>query len=369
MTEPNGLSPFKPVFSSKVPNAAKNGENVEFFVESTKNGSERATVVIRVHEDFVWLLHCLKTQDNVTSIIFPPLPAQPTTSLQAAEKKTKKQAGEKAKILVGDNYDEHCRAYEKFLDLCTQHPRLGHSNVLQAFAFEKDPPAKVKVKRNFFEAVTKAVDDIRLANYKDNDESFQQIRVNNNENLKNMKEASNRFQQIVNSEHRISNLYRDIHDGVKALAASDENTMKTDSLFQLFGSALEHSSEESNVIAINRQRSLGAVLQLYSGFAKSEHEMLQKRVQKMVELENAKKTFEKAKPQKKQQAEETMKRLERELNDMTELAKPELERHNRQRLLTMQSALVQLADSEIKNARDGLAVFTKLYSDVQKVQL
>lgn len=64
---------------------------------------------------------------------------------------------------------------------------------------------------------------------------------------------------------------------------------------------MEHTGEESHVIAVNRQRSLGAALQLYSGFAISEHEMLQKRVQKMVDLENAKKSFEKAKQQKKQQ--------------------------------------------------------------------
>jgi len=55
------------------------------------------------------------------------------------------------------------------------------------------------------------------------------------------------------------------------------------------------------VLAENRQRTLGAALQLYSGFADSQHEMLQKRVQKVVELENSKKTFEKAKPQKKKQ--------------------------------------------------------------------
>lgn len=42
-----------------------------------------------------------------------------------------------------------------------------------------------------------------------------------------------------------------------------------------------------------------------------------------------------------------MKKLERELNDMTELAKPELERHNRQRLIAMQKALIHLAESEV----------------------
>jgi len=36
---------------------------------SLQEGSDRAVVVIRIHDDFVWLLHCLKTQDNVTGVI------------------------------------------------------------------------------------------------------------------------------------------------------------------------------------------------------------------------------------------------------------------------------------------------------------
>jgi len=32
----------------------------------------------------------------------------------------------------------HCRAYEKFLELCSVHPRLGRSSILQKFVLEKD---------------------------------------------------------------------------------------------------------------------------------------------------------------------------------------------------------------------------------------
>ena len=42
-----------------------------------------------------------------------------------------------------------------------------------------------------------------------------------------------------------------------------------------------------------------------------------------------------------------MRNIEKELSDMTALAKPEMERHNRQRILAMQSALTQVADSEV----------------------
>ena len=51
-----------------------------------------------------------------------------------------------------------------------------------------------------------------------------------------------------------------------------------------------------------------------------------------------------------QQAEDEMKRLELELNDMTSLAVPELERYNRQRVLTWQSAMVKLCEAEVREA-------------------
>jgi len=69
------------------------------------------------------------------------LPSPPATTLQAAEKQTRKQVGKKATVLIGDNYEEDCKAYEKFLNLCASHPRLGGSKVLQKFLCEKEVSA------------------------------------------------------------------------------------------------------------------------------------------------------------------------------------------------------------------------------------
>ena len=43
-----------------------------------------------------------------------------------------------------------------------------------------------------------------------------------------------------------------------------------------------------------------------------------------------------------------MNKLDRELYDMTALAKPELERYNRQRVLAYQSSLIDMVESEVK---------------------
>ncbi|CAK8684121.1 unnamed protein product [Clavelina lepadiformis] len=300
--ESNGVIPqFRPLYSVKVPNAAKNGEVVEFFVETLKDGDERALVVIRVHDDFVWLLHCLKTQDNVTGIIFPPLPSAPSTSVQAAEKRTKKQMGVNSNVLVGDDYGENFRAYEKFLTLCITHPRLGHSNVLQRFLLEKEAPAKVKIRQGILGTLTKAVDDIRTMNFKDSDNDFHNARINNNENVKHMKEAASAYQKYIDCEHRLSSAYSEIQKALTQIVSDQGNKMKMEELCEVMWRAAEHASEMSHVNATNRQRTMGATLKLYAGYTQSQQEMLNKRVFKLMELEKAKKNYEKAKPQKKQQ--------------------------------------------------------------------
>nr|XP_002121301.1 sorting nexin-5 [Ciona intestinalis] len=367
MTENGVAKQFQPQFTVKVISAAKNGEVVEFFVESTKNGEERANVVIRVHEDFVWLLHCLQTMENVASVIFPPLPERPITSLQAAEKKTKKQVGSKTSVLVGDDYENNCRSYEKFLNLLTNHPRLGNSAVLQKFVREKEAPARVKVRRGIFGVLTKVVDDIKVSNYKDSDESFQQTRVSNTENIKNMKQAAHAFQKIVDTQYRITNAYAEIYSVLQQMSTDCAAPVFSTTLLTPLNEAVQHAIELHNVNATNSQRTLGSTLHLYAGYSQSQHDMLQKRVHKAIELDNSKKIYEKAKPPKKVQAEEAMKKLATELEVMTSLAKPELERYNRQRVLAMQTGLTLLADSEIKNSRDAVAVFTKSCSRVQQI--
>ena len=65
--------------------------------------------------------------------------------------------------------------------------------------------------------------------------------------------------------------------------------------------ASSNASQMTVNTANNFKSTLGNNSQLYAGFANSQHSMLQKRVQKMMELENIKKTFERAKGSKRVQ--------------------------------------------------------------------
>ena len=65
--------------------------------------------------------------------------------------------------------------------------------------------------------------------------------------------------------------------------------------------ASSKASQLTTTTGNNFKFTLGNNCQLYAGFANSQHSMLQKRAQKMAELENIKRTFERAKGSKRVQ--------------------------------------------------------------------
>ena len=65
--------------------------------------------------------------------------------------------------------------------------------------------------------------------------------------------------------------------------------------------ACEYSSKFYKQSAVSQSRKILATVQLHEGFSKSQQDMLQKRIYKAIDLENSRKSFEKAKANKKQQ--------------------------------------------------------------------
>ena len=65
--------------------------------------------------------------------------------------------------------------------------------------------------------------------------------------------------------------------------------------------ACEYSSKQYKKSAVSQSRNILATIQLHEGFSKSQQDMLQKRIYKAIDLENARKSFEKSKASKKQQ--------------------------------------------------------------------
>jgi hypothetical protein len=84
-------------------------------------------VIEREYDDFEFLHHTLTTTHDVTGAIVPPLPPRPALDLSAAEAKAKKQLGTTSRNMRPDDFENECRALEKYLVDVLAHPLFGPS--------------------------------------------------------------------------------------------------------------------------------------------------------------------------------------------------------------------------------------------------
>lgn len=352
--------------------ASKDGDVVKYTIQSketsaSEENDERGHVVVREYDDFEWLDHCIRTQNDIDGVIVPPLHVKLHVTAQATENKTKKQLGNKTKSMLGDEFTNECRYLEKFIQLLLAHPKFCKDENLRKFLVDEELPARVKVKKGILNSWSKTVGEVRFHSYKDNDEDFQNKRDFVNKYSIELKSCSESFVRMVNSLHKVASDLGVFATTVSNAITDGTNTKQLNSLLSQFATCLEKSRESHNVIAINDERTFGFTASLYTIYLDSAKSMFLQRTQKLVKFENATKALEKSKPQNQKELEEAKKTAEREFNDISEKADKEFSRFQRQRVLSFQSSLVRFTEAQISNARDTYAIMAKLSSDIKAI--
>lgn len=364
------LEPFAPRFKVKVTDPVKDGEVIVYTVKTTSlEGSGKDYSVKREYDDFEWLHHLILTQNSIMGVIVPPLPLRPVVDAKKAENKSKKTLGTDSKILMGDDFDKDCKSLEKYLRLLLAHWAFGNDSNLTKFLTVKEAPMKTKVKKGLFEKLSSAMES-RKASHRDVDDYFQKERDKANEYAKIVTETSNNFNKMVNSNQRISCAYGHLSTALNLSAGShnDENNTKTARLLIKFSEVLDDAKHGIDVDVINDENTLGFQLDLASRYTEAVKEMLYNRTCLMVEYEDANKAYQKAKPQKRQEAEDAKKAAEKTFEDCNEVARRELQSHSRQRLLLYSEALATFADAKVKTARDTYALLAKSLSALKQME-
>lgn len=366
----NGVGEHGLSWPVKVLDASKDGEIVKFTIQTNivdDSEEEKGVVVLRQYEDLEWLSHCLIAHNNVDGVVIPPLPPKPMTTVSAAEAKSKKQLGKDAKNMVADEFSRDCRNVEKFLQLVVAHPAFSKDEDLQKFLKEENPPVRSKVKKGLITSLSRAVDDFRHHSHKDLDEEFQKKRDFVEEYTPLTKETYGNFTKMVHSQQRVALAVNDFSSGIMTASAGDDNSTKElKGKFVTFSSALNGVKESLDVMSTNDDNTLGFTLELYSRYMDAAKEMLFRRTCKLVEYENATKALEKAKPKNQEMLQKAKDDAEEAYNSISEAAKKEMIRYNRQRVLSLQASLIQYAESRLKNGRDTYAILAKLLNDMKK---
>ncbi|KAJ8408159.1 hypothetical protein AAFF_G00263870 [Aldrovandia affinis] len=347
--------------SIRVTEALKNVDSLVFVVKSQELSSNQEHHVERTFEDFEWLQHGLFTQEDVTGlqgVIFPPLPAKPVHSQSNSQAKVLKQLGV---LAMGEDWRAYCRALQKYLQQVAAHTTLGKNTALQGFLTHTDPPGKQRVRKGLFNRLSQAVEEKLKENHKDVDDFFQNERDDNLTLTGLSRAATEKFLDMVLAEEKIALACGHFSTSLQVgIGPQEDPTLVAFSKICLkLSEVIDTVKKNFESIAENNLYTLGLALDLDLRYQEAEKEMLFRRTCKLVELENANKNAEKAKPLKKEAMEEIKKAAEKEFDHISTVAKLEIERFRRVRVEVFQQSLVEWCESQLRIAKETSATFAQ----------
>ncbi|XP_029008160.1 sorting nexin-32 [Betta splendens] len=335
----------------KVTEALKDGDALTFLIVSEKLSGTGEYHVHRTYEDLEWLQHNLFSQEDVPGIqgvIFPPLPARPQVNPPA---KAVKQLG----VLALGEWQPYCRALETFLQQVASHGTLCKNKAVETFLTDADPPGKQRARRNLFNRLSQAVEELRKEGHKDVDEFFHAERGRNAVATGGAKNAAERFLDVVLTQQKIAvacgHFSAALHLCVEP--GEDPDKQAFSKLCVKLSEVFESMKKNMMNVAENNVNTLGLGLDLESRYQEAEREMLFRRTCKMVEVENARRNAERAKPVKKAAMEEVKRATEDEFGHISKVAKDEVARFQGSRVQMLQRALVRWCEQQLLTARQS----------------
>lgn len=341
----------------KVTEVVRDGDTLTFLIVSQKLSGTGEYHVDRTYDDFEWLQQRLFSQEDVPGIqgvIFPPLPAKAQVNPSS---KVMKQLG----FLALGEWQPYCKALQTFLRQIAAHSILSKNTAVEVFLTSSDPPGRQRVKKNIFNRLSQAVEEIRKESHKDVDEFFQTERDHNLVLTGCTKTAAERFLEVVQTEQNIAVACGHFSAALHLCVEQGEDPDK-----QAFSKACVKLSEvfesmKKNMtnVAENNVITLGLGLDLESRYQEAEKEMLFRRTCKLVELEAARRNAEKAKPVKKAVMEEVKKAAETEFDHISRVAKQEIARFQAERVELLQQALVQWCEKQLLTAKESADRFNQ----------
>ncbi|XP_026162743.1 sorting nexin-6 isoform X2 [Mastacembelus armatus] len=318
----------------------------------------KETSALSVHGHNIKVTEVLQDGDALTFIIvsqkFPPLPAKPQVNASA---KTMKQLG----FLGLGEWQPHCKALETFLRQVASHGILSKNKAVEIFLTSSDAPGRQRVKKNIFNRLSQAVEELRKEGHKDVDKFFQDERDHNLVLTGCSKNIAERFLDMVLTEQKIAvacgHFSAALHLCVEP--GEDPNTQAFSKVCVKLSDVFESMKKNMMSVAENNVNTLGLGLDLESRYQEAEKEMLFRRTCKLVEVETARRNTEKAKPVKKAAMEEVQKTAEMEFDHICEVAKQEIAQLKGVRVKLLQQALVQWCEKQLLTAKESADQFNQ----------
>ncbi|KAG5274304.1 hypothetical protein AALO_G00134610 [Alosa alosa] len=347
--------------SIRVTEVTADGDALIFTITSQKLNSDVGICVCRTFEDFEWLQQGLFSQEDVSGlqgIIFPPLPGKPVSSSQSqAQAKALKQLGF---LAMGEDWKSYCKALEIYLQQVASHSTLSKNKALDNLLTNSEPPGKQRVHKGIFSRLSHAMVELRKENHKDLDDFFQNERNNILNTTHFSKAATEKFLEVVLTEQRLAvacgHLSTSLH---LCVHQDDPDAANFSKICMKLSEIIDTVKRNFEKVADNNVSTLGLGLDMEYRGQEAKKDMLFRRTCKLVELETATKSAEKAKPNKKAVMEEVKKVIQKDFENLSSIAKEEIGRFNKSRVTLLRSSLVDWCEKQLHTARENQELLSR----------
>jgi len=345
-------------YTITISDASKDGEVIVFSVQTQTNeseASEQGVVVQRQYDDFEYLLHCLGVKHQMTPIVMPPLPPRPVVLPQDSKEKVS------GSIYAGDEYLYDCKRLQRFLQDIADHRFFNEDETLKTFLTEAEAPARAPIKKGILNSLVNMFDSARYLHFKDVDELFQERRDGTSAKLVQTKSCNVVKDKLLDSLSRYSTKYGDLAVICRSSFINldgSESRMISRFLGQFSEMLDEYKLQNQNVYMITNE-TVGLCFELYSRYMQACQDMLFVRTCRMVDLDNATRALEKAKPKNKEQLEIAQEEAAKEFERQSAESKTEFEYFSELRIRHFKEYIGEYADRRYKHHANVCATLTK----------
>ncbi|XP_076870673.1 sorting nexin-5 [Brachyhypopomus gauderio] len=346
--------------SIKISDVSQDGDTLTFAITSQNLSGSGGVCVFRTYEDFVWLQQSLFSQEDVPGlqgVIFPPLPGKPLSSHSHTQAKVLKQLGF---LSLGDKWQVYCKALELYLQQVAAHTILSKSKELHSFLSSSESTGKQRIKKGILNRLSQAVEEMRKEGHKDVDELFQSERERTTNLSVLFKVSTEKFLDVVLTKQKLAlacghfstSLHLCVNQENPDAVAFSKICLKLSDIIEAMKGKIEKESD-------NDMSTLGLGLELESRYQEAKREMLFRRTCRLVELDNASKNVDRAKPNKKALMEEVQKATQKDFDLISSVAKQEIGRYRRARVQVLQDFLIGWCENQLSVARESSVLLSQ----------
>lgn len=367
---------------------ALNEQEVVKFTVQTKTTLDRFQKkefkVTRQHEEFVWLHDRFVEQEQYAGYIIPPCPPKPDFS-QSHGKLAKLQYGDASipqdelERLKQEIQGEYLAAFQKtvamhevFLLRLVSHGIFRDDSNLQVFLeYEKDLMTRAKSWRekmlDNFKSAAKAIDS-SFNTHIDPDPFFEEQRGFVVVYLPAIKDAVAKVEAMVKRRQGVSLQLGNVSTHVLHFSHASIKQPMLMEVFKKVGEACAKAQINEKKLAAKEDLKLTDLLRYYAADTQAARDLMVRRIKLEMDVDKANKALEQAKKTGKKQleAQEQLSQAQKSYESIGRTALDELKIFKKRRVAAFRKGLVQLAQCEIRQAREQYDLWKDLLVALRK---